>query len=114
MSTCVVRRLCLAVILLAAGSPAVAQSVRYGEPWRPGYHFSPEVHWMNEPTGLIYIAGVNDAPVPLNDTGTTDQNSSLAMTPLTNDSDVDGPSLSITEINGVALVGGMCSVRYGV
>ncbi|MEM1331664.1 MAG: glycoside hydrolase family 32 protein [Planctomycetota bacterium] len=62
MRTCSLRFLCLATVLLAAGSTAVAQSVRYGEPWRPGYHFSPEVHWMNEPNGLIYIAGEDNEP----------------------------------------------------
>ncbi|MEM7755858.1 MAG: glycoside hydrolase family 32 protein [Planctomycetota bacterium] len=39
-----------------------AQSVRYAEPWRPGYHFSPEINWMNEPNGHIYIAGENGEP----------------------------------------------------
>lgn len=29
----------------------------YDEPWRPGFHFSPEAHWMNDPNGLVYYNG---------------------------------------------------------
>jgi sucrose-6-phosphate hydrolase SacC (GH32 family) len=54
--------------LLAAS--AVAQSVNpaataqttafplYDEPYRPQYHFSPAMHFMNDPNGLVYFKGI--------------------------------------------------------
>ncbi len=30
----------------------------YHEKYRPGYHFSPPNHWMNDPNGLIYFGGM--------------------------------------------------------
>ena len=29
----------------------------YHEPFRPQFHFTPEVHWMNDPNGLVYYDG---------------------------------------------------------
>ena len=44
------------------------------------------------------MLGVNDAPVVLNDTGTTDRNTATTIAVLANDSDVDtsGSALSVT------------------
>ncbi len=30
----------------------------YSEPYRPGFHFSPEERWMNDPNGMVYQNGV--------------------------------------------------------
>lgn len=29
----------------------------YREPFRPGYHFTPELNWMNDPNGLVHHGG---------------------------------------------------------
>ncbi|MBL7749717.1 MAG: glycoside hydrolase family 32 protein [Chitinophagaceae bacterium] len=33
------------------------QNVFYKEPYRPQYHFTPAIHWMNDPNGLVYHKG---------------------------------------------------------
>ncbi|MEM9001111.1 MAG: glycoside hydrolase family 32 protein [Bacteroidota bacterium] len=54
------------VFLFAACRDAVEKSedadsigiVRYQEPYRPQFHFSPQEKWMNDPNGLFYHEGV--------------------------------------------------------
>ncbi|KIC12156.1 hypothetical protein RA19_02600 [Leisingera sp. ANG-M1] len=54
-------------------------------------------------TVQITVTPVNDAPVVVNDTSSAVQSATQTLAPLANDSDVDGPQLSITELNGTAL-----------
>ena len=58
----------------------------------------------NEATVTITINGVNDAPVAVNDTGTTDEDTALTVPAdgvLDNDTDAEGDTLSVAEVNGV-------------
>ncbi|TXD45667.1 tandem-95 repeat protein, partial [Polaribacter sp. IC073] len=54
----------------------------------------------------ITVNPINDAPVAVNDNYTTNEDTSVTLTPLTGDSDVDGDTLTITSINGTALTPG--------
>lgn len=36
----------------AQGTPTGASATEY---WRPGYHFTPERNWMNDPNGLVWL-----------------------------------------------------------
>ncbi len=60
------------------------------------------------------ITALNDAPVAVNDNllnGTEDSTSAILNTDiLSNDSDLDGDTISITEINGIALTGGVQTI----
>src|SRR5262245_57969620 len=51
--------LVIAVIMLAIFTNVFAApaSDYYAEPYRPQFHFSPEVNWMNDPNGLVYYQG---------------------------------------------------------
>ena len=37
---------------------AVSQSQLYKEKYRPRFHFSPAIHWTNDPNGLVYNNGI--------------------------------------------------------
>ena len=62
-------------------------------------------------TVTITINPVNDAPVALDDTATTDEDVAVTVDVLANDSDVDGPSLTIDSIDSV--VGGTANIVGG-
>ncbi|WP_184075355.1 Ig-like domain-containing protein, partial [Sphingomonas prati] len=47
-------------------------------------------------TVSVVVAAVNDAPIPLNDTATTPEDTAIDVAVLPNDSDVDGDTLTIT------------------
>lgn len=49
------KRVLLASACLLVSVPAVAQT--FNQPYRPQYHYTPEIDWMNDPNGLIYIDG---------------------------------------------------------
>ena len=55
---------------------------------------------------LITVTAVNDAPVAVNDTYTVAEDGTVTLLPLTDDTDVDGNTLSIVSINGTTLTPG--------
>ena len=70
---------------------------------------------IDSETFTITVADVNIAPVSVNDTNALDgaedtTTATLNATLLANDSDPDGDSISITNINGTALTGGVQSI----
>jgi hypothetical protein len=61
-------------------------------------------------TGTITITCVNDAPVALSDTGSTNRNTNVTIAVLSNDTDVDhtGGQLSVTGVTSIT--GGVASI----
>ncbi|WDF57682.1 Ig-like domain-containing protein [Flavobacterium sp. KACC 22758] len=53
----------------------------------------------------ITVTAVNDAPVAVKDEYTVAEDNTVTLTPLANDTDVDGDTLTISSINGTALTG---------
>ena len=54
MKKCLLLALCaLTLTARAQQTPAAAPTPQY----RPGYHFSPAAHWMNDPNGMVYYEG---------------------------------------------------------
>ena len=65
-------------------------------------------------TVTITLTGVNDAPVAADDAGATDEDTATAGNVITNDSDVDGDTLSVSEVNGnAASVGNQITLASG-
>ncbi|GGG05046.1 hypothetical protein GCM10010924_37040 [Rhizobium wenxiniae] len=53
-------------------------------------------------TVTVTVNAVNDAPVAANDSAQTAANSNVSANVLTNDSDVDGDTLTVSQVNGVS------------
>ena len=61
-------------------------------------------------TRTIVVNAVNDAPVATNDSFTTSEDTSVTTTVLSNDSDIDGNTLTITQVNGISIVAGGAAI----
>ncbi|MFD2041563.1 Ig-like domain-containing protein, partial [Flavobacterium artemisiae] len=64
----------------------------------------------NTATVTITVTPVNDAPTAVNDTYSVNEDNTVTLTPLSNDSDVDGDAISLVSINGTAVTGGVQSI----
>ena len=117
--------------LLYAGNPVTVGMVIPAGANSASLSFVPDANW-NGATSLsfsstdnegassavvtqsITVAAVNDAPVAVNDSFSTAEDTPVTFNVLGNDTDVDGDSLSITQINGTAIAaGGSVSVAGG-
>ena len=62
----------------------------------------------------ITIDGANDGPIAVDDSAATEQNSPVSGNVLSNDSDIDGDTLSVAEVNGTAAdVGSQITLASG-
>ena len=70
----------------------------------------------NVATLTITVNAVNDAPVAVDDSATTDEDSAVTIAVLANDTDVDGDTLTVSAItqptNGAAVINGNGTVTY--
>ncbi len=50
--------LTVSILFICLGdSQSIAQEATYQERYRPQFHFSPAVNWMNDPNGMVYYDG---------------------------------------------------------
>ena len=94
------------VTVAADGSLSFTPNANYHGPVSFGYVLQDAAGLTANATINIDVTPVNDLPVAVNDTYTTVEDTPVALTPLLNDSDVDGDALSLQSINGVALTPG--------
>ena len=67
-------------------------------------------------TVTVTVTGVNDGPAAVNDTATTAEDTTISITVLTNDSDLDGDTLSVTSVtvpaHGAAVINPDKTIAY--
>jgi VCBS repeat-containing protein len=93
------------------------QELRAGETRDVSFQYravDPQGAVSNTGTVTVTVNGVNDVPVAVADTATTDEDTAVTLAVLANDSDVEGESLSVSQVNGQAIgVGGSVALAEG-
>ncbi|MFP5478009.1 MAG: Ig-like domain-containing protein, partial [Gammaproteobacteria bacterium] len=95
---------------------AAAQGLDDGESARDVFSYT-----VTDPSGAtstttltLTVTGANDAPVAVDDSATTPEDTAVTVSVLTNDTDVDGEALTVTQIDGkAATVGQAIAVEHG-
>lgn len=82
------------------------------EPWRPQLHFTPEIHWMNDPNGLVYHEGEYHLFYQYNPAGNVWGHMSWGHAVSTDLVHWKHLPLAIPEENGVMAFSGSCVVDH--
>jgi VCBS repeat-containing protein len=99
------------VSLNAAGTQlSFTPSLNYNGPASFTYTVNDGAGGTDTATVSGTVMAINDPPVAMNDSFTTNEDTAVTLLALTNDSDIDGNPLSITQVNGAAIIAGGAAV----
>ena len=89
------------VVINANGTYSYAPSANYNGPDSFTYRVTDGTAVV-EYTVTVTVNAVNDAPSAMNDTAQTAANSNVSVNVIANDTDIDGDTLSVSQVNGIA------------
>jgi hypothetical protein len=98
------------VALTTAGELVFTPAANYNGPASFTYTVSDGSGSTATATVSGSVAAINDAPNAVADTFTTNEDTAVTVAVLTNDSDIDGDTLTVTQVNGSAITAGGAAV----